>query len=137
MNWKNHLLIMGIAIILLGICLLIVYIRENTKKYSLVQGKIIEVLKHLGPRVGEYKGFTHTPIIEYQYKGNTYKTEHRISAPTPDSTYKVNDIVELRVYEDKPDKAIINSRRNILMPLICGVGSLILGVILLTVSYFI
>lgn len=49
------------------------------------------------------------------------------------STYKVNDIVDLRVYEDKPDKAIINSKNNLIAPLILGVSFIILGVVLLII----
>ena len=137
MNWKIHLLLIGIFTILLGIWMLRVYFKESKKEYTLVQGRIMEVPKHPGPYFGprSYGRYTHTPSIEYQYGGLTYTTEHRISAPTPELTYKVNDLVELRVYEDKPDKAIVNSRRNILLPLICGIGLCLLGAVLLIVSY--
>lgn len=137
MDWKVHLFLIGISAIVLGILMLRVYFRESTKAYSLVQGRIIEVPKHPGPYFGprSYGRYTHTPVIEYQYGGRTYTTEHRISAPTPGLTYKVGDLVELRVYEDKPDKAIVNSRRNILLPLICGAGLCALGAVLLVVSY--
>ena len=137
MNWKVHLFLIGIFAILLGIGMLRVYFRESTKAYSLVQGRIIDVPKHPGPYFGPRScgRYTHTPVIEYQYRGRTYTAEHRISAPAPGLTYKVNDLVELRVYEDKPNKAIVNSRRNILLSLICGAGLCALGAVLLAVSY--
>lgn len=126
----NYLLILGIALVIFGICFLISFIKEKTKRNTLVQGKVIQVIKNIGV---SKKGLTYTPIFEYKYNNKTYKVEHRISSPTPDCTYKVNDIVDLRVYEDKPDKAIINSKNNLIAPLILGVSFIILGVVLLIV----
>lgn len=131
---KTHLLILGIAFIIFGICFILTFLKEKTKKYSLVQGKIIKILKRHSQ---SGKGFSYTPIIEYQYNGSTYKTEHRISSPNLNLTYDINDRVELRVYENKPDKAIINNKKNLFAPLIIGITVLIIGGILLFVSYFI
>lgn len=129
----NYLLILGIALVIFGICFLISFIKEKTKRYTLVQGKVIQVIKNIGV---SQKGLTYTPIFEYKYNNKTYKVEHRISSPTPDCTYKVNDIVDLRVYEDKPDKAIINSKNNLIAPLILGVSFIILGVVLLIIFFY-
>lgn len=105
---------------------LITFSKEKAKKYALVQGKVIEVIKSVGVNG---TGVTYTPVFEYQYNNKTYRVEHRISSPTPNFTYKVNDIVELRVYEDKPDKAIVNSKKNLIMPLVSGIISIILGIV--------
>lgn len=112
---------------------MISFIKEKTKRYTLVQGKVIQVIKNIGV---SQKGLTYTPIFEYKYNNKIYKVEHRISSPTPDCTYKVNDIVDLRVYEDKPDKAIINSKNNLIAPLILGVSFIILGVVLLIIFFY-
>lgn len=63
------------------------------------------------------------------YNNKTFRVAHRISSFTPNCTYKVNDVVELRVYEDKPDKAIVNSKKNLIMPLVSGISSIILGIV--------
>lgn len=129
---NGNMLILGIVFVILGIYFIITFLKEKAEKYSLVQGKIVQILKSRGRN-----GFSYTPIIEYQYEGNTYKTEHRISASNPKWTYDVNDRVELRVYEHKPDKAIINSTRNIYAPLVIGICILIIGGTLIFVSCFV
>lgn len=123
----KYLLIVGIALVIFGICFLITFSKEKAKKYALVQGKVIEVIKSVGVN---RTGVTYTPVFEYQYNNKTYRVEHRISSPTPNFTYKVNDIVELRVYEDK---AIANSKKNLIMPLILGTSFIILGVVLFVI----
>lgn len=42
------LLIVGIALVIFGICFLITFSKEKAKKYALVQGKVIEVMKSIG-----------------------------------------------------------------------------------------
>ena len=121
----KYLLMVGMALVIFGICFLVTFCKEKAKRYIVVQGKVIEVVKSLG--VG--KGFTYTPIFEYQYNNKTFRVAHRISSFTPNCTYKVNDVVELRVYEDKPDKAIVNSKKNLIMPLVSGISSIILGIV--------
>ena len=126
----KYLLIVGIALVIFGICFLITSSKEKAKKYALVQGKVIEVIKSVGVN---RTGVTYTPVFEYQYNNKTYRVEHRVSSPTPNFTYKVNDIVELRVYEAKPDKAIANSKKNLITPLILGTSFIILGVVLFVI----
>lgn len=121
----KYLFMVGMALVIFGICFLVTFHKEKAKRYIVVQGKVIEVVKSLG--VG--KGFTYTPIFEYQYNNKTFRVAHRISSFTPNCTYKVNDVVELRVYEDKPDKAIVNSKKNLIMPLVSGISSIILGIV--------
>ena len=122
----KYLFMVGMALVIFGICFLVTFRKEKAKKYALVQGKVIEVIKSVGVNG---TGVTYTPVFEYQYNNKTYRVEHRISSPTPNFTYKVNDIVELRVYEDKPDKAIVNSKKNLIMPLVSGISSIILGIV--------
>ena len=44
----KYLLIVGIALVIFGICFLITFSKERAKKYALVQGKVIEVIKSVG-----------------------------------------------------------------------------------------
>ena len=94
----KYLFMVGIALVIFGICFLITFSKEKAKKYALVQGKVIEVIKSVGVNG---TGVTYT--------------------------------VELRVYEDKPDKAIANSKKNLIMPLILGTSFIILGVVLFVI----
>ena len=107
----KYLLMVGMALVIFGICFLVTFRKEKAK------------------RLGVGEGFTYTPIFEYQYNNKIFRVEHRISSFTPNCTYKVNDVVELRVYEDKPDKAIVNSKKNLMMPLVSGISSIILGIV--------
>jgi len=43
----NYLLILGIALVIFGICFLISFIKEKTKRNTLVQGKVIQVIKNI------------------------------------------------------------------------------------------
>ncbi len=49
----------------------------------------------------------------------------------PNSKYHVGDIVELRVYVDQPEYALINDRNNILLPLYIGIPLTLLSAVLL------
>lgn len=76
-----------------------------------------------------YHGVGYIPIIEYSYRNKTYQAEHRVSSSkygknmeiVPNSKYHVGDKVELRVYVDEPEHALINDRNNILLPFYIGV----------------
>ena len=47
----------------------------------------------------------------------------------PASKYRIGDKVELRVYIDKPEYALINDAGNIRLPLYVGIPVLLIGVI--------
>lgn len=125
----NHLLILGVGLIIFGICFTVTFFKEQTKEYIIVQGKIADVQKTHSP-TSHYYGYI--SVIEYTYNGKTYQTEHRIRTPKP--KYKVNDIVELRIYKDKPDKALINSKINIYAPIAIGVPIAVIGIFMTVIS---
>ena len=60
----KYLLMVGMALVIFGICFLVTFRKEKAKRYIVVQGKVIEVVKSLGVGV-RTKGFTYTPIFEY------------------------------------------------------------------------
>lgn len=127
--WR--LFILSIGLIIFGICFILTFINEKYKEHFIIKGRIIEIIKSNSPNP-KYYGYT--PIIEYQYDNKTYQVEHRITTANKNHKYKVNDIVELRVYKDKPDKALINSKVNLLLPFIIGLPLIIVGSLMLIMS---
>lgn len=125
----NNLLILGIGLIIFGICFTVNFFKEHTKEYIIAQGKIADVQKTSSP-TPRYYGYT--SVIEYRYNGKTYQTNHRITTAKP--KYKVNDIVEIRIYKDKPDKALINSKINLYAPIVIGVPLAVIGIFTVVIS---
>ncbi len=125
----------------LGIALLIHYYKDEKKEYVLVVGKVVRSdrsrLYHKG-----YHGIGYIPVIEYNYKNKIYEVNHRVSSSkygknmeiVPNSKYHIGDKVELRVYVDNPEHALINDRNNILLPLYIGIPLILLSVVLLCVA---
>ena len=54
----KYLFMVGMALVIFGICFLVTFRKEKVKRYIVVQGKVIEVVKSLGVE----KGFTYTPV---------------------------------------------------------------------------
>ena len=48
----KYLFMVGMALVIFGICFLVTFRKEKAKRYIVVQGKVIEVVKSLG--VGIY-----------------------------------------------------------------------------------
>lgn len=126
----NYLFILGIGSIIFGICFIVTYLKEKYNKHILIHGKVIDIMKSVSTHGHSIE---YTPIIEYEYNGNKYTVEHRISSTK--TKYKVNDIVELKLYINKPDKVIINSKINLLMPIIVGIPLIMLGIMLLIIWF--
>lgn len=126
-----YLRILGMGLIIFGIAFIGTFIKEKVSKFVLVKGKIVDDIRAIGP---QGRGFEHTPVIEYQYKNTIYRTNNRISTPKSSKKYEIGTVVELKIYENKPDKAIINDKINESLPLILGISVLIIGVVLVFIS---
>ncbi len=128
----------GFCCAYLGIALLISYYRDEKREYALVTGKVVGSEKSRSYRRG-YHGIGYIPVIEYRYNNRVYQVNHRVSSSrygknmeiVPNSKYHVGDTVELRVYVDQPDHALINDRNNILLPLYIGIPLTLLSAVLL------
>ena len=46
----KYLFMVGMALVIFGICFLVTFRKEKAKRYIVVQGKVIEVVKSLGGR---------------------------------------------------------------------------------------
>lgn len=127
----------------LGIALLINYYKDEKKEYLLVVGQVVRSDKSRSYHKG-YHGIGYIPVIEYTYKDKIYEVNHRVSSSkygknmeiVPNSKYHIGDKVELRVYVDNPEHALINDRNNILLPLYIGIPLTLLSAVLLCVAIF-
>ncbi|MDE6469524.1 MAG: DUF3592 domain-containing protein [Eubacterium sp.] len=150
----NELLLFAILIIGLGLYMICTYIVNSKKQYIIVHGKIIDFKEHRNQNGN--KGFT--TVFEYYYQGMTYTAEHNINLAkymknsriekgtpkiyytknisiVPNSKYKIGDSIDVRVYTDNPENAIINTKSSVLLPLITGLISLTIGAVVLIVYY--
>ena len=141
---KYNLLIIGIGFIVIGLGALYRFIYERLKPYTVEDGSIVEFRRTVThhTRGPAYYGFV--PIFEFTYEGKTYQVEHRMSGGkygkdmeiVPRSKYHIGDKVKVRVYADKPENAIIESKGNLRMPIIAGAICLIVGSVF-TALYFV
>ncbi len=131
----------GVCCAYLGIASLINYFRDEKKEYVLVVGEVVRSDKSQFYHKG-YHGIGYIPVIEYSYKDKVYQVNHRVSSSkygknmeiVPNSKYHIGDKVELRVYVDEPEHALINDRNNILLPLYIGIPLTLLSAVLLCVA---
>ena len=128
----------GFCCAYLGIALLIRYYKDEKREYVLVIGKVVQSVKSRSYHRGHHS-VGYIPVIEYRYNNKVYQVNHRISSSkygknmeiVPNSKYHVGDTVELRVYVDQPEYALINDRNNILLPLYIGIPLTLLSAVAL------
>lgn len=146
MELQFGMLLFGILAIVLGIGFLRIYVTDQKREYEIVYGKVIRLERRAGQK-GRSKISTigYTPVFEYEYRGKIYQKEHRVESSKygkgmkiePASKYKEGDIVELRVYVDKPEYALANDEKNIKMPLYVGVPITFVGIAVLVIAVLI
>lgn len=135
------LIFAGICCAYLGIALLINYNQDEKNEYVLVTGKVVGMDQNRSYRKGHHS-VGYIPVIEYYYQGRAYQVQHRISSSkygknmeiVPNSKYHIGDPVELRVYVEKPEHALINDRNNILLPLYVGIPLTVLSAVLFCIA---
>lgn len=140
MELKTGLLLFGIGLLYIGFFSLKNYYDDQRKEYAIVCGKVIRMdKKHNYNHSSKMSTTGFVPVFEYTWNGKVYQKEHRIESSkygkgmeiVPASKYKEGDTVELRVYLDNPEYAIVNDEKNIKMPLYLGIPVTILGVVCL------
>lgn len=106
--------------------------------YVIVHGKVVELEKSTQKR-GKKTSVTYTPIFEYYYNGQTRRARHIISSSrlnkklevVPGTKYEVGDEVELRVYIDTPDYAVVNTNSSVKFSLYMGAVAALAGLLML------
>lgn len=143
MELKMGLLLFGMALICLGFFSLKNYYDDQRKEYAIVCGRVIRMDKKHNYNYSSKMSTTgFVPVFEYIWNGKVYQKEHRIESSkygkgmeiVPASKYKEGDSVELRVYLDNPEYAIVNDEKNIKLPLYFGIPAVGLGLVCLGVS---
>ncbi len=136
-----EIILFACCLLYIGIMALRNYYQDQKKEYVVTLGKVVEQKERQHSRKGRSTtGFV--PVFEYTYNGKVYRKEHRVESSkygkgmkiVPASKYKEGDLVELRVYTDNPEYAIVNDEKNIKLPLYLGVPLTVLGGVLLVVA---
>ena len=130
-------LLLGICLTCLGIFSLKRYHDDQKKDYVIVPGIVVRLDKTQKCHRG-FSSIGFVPVFEYTYRGTVYQKEHRVQSSkygkgmglVPASKYRPGDSVELRVYTDHPEYAIINESKNIKSPLYLGIPLTISGPLL-------
>lgn len=111
----------------MGIAGIYIYFRDERREYTIVTGQVIDMEKNTETHNG-HMHINYSPVIEYTFEGETFVTLHRVSSSkygkgmeiVPASKYKVGDFVDLRVYAENPEYALVRDKNNLLMPLYTG-----------------
>ena len=132
------LVCLSVCFLCLGIVWLWLYFRDERREYILLYGRVIRYDLKKKITAERFIKRSYVPVFEYEYAGKTYQKRHRISSfrygkgmkPEPNFKYKIGDTVELRVYKEAPDYALLNDTHNIRLPLYVGIPLIFAGAIL-------
>lgn len=133
-----YLILFGAVALSIGYKGLKTYLFNRKLDYVIVQGKVVELEKSTQKR-GKKTSITYTPIFEYYYNGQTRRARHIISSSrfnkklevVPGSKYEVDDEVELRVYVEAPDYAVVNNNSSVKFSLYLGAVATLAGLLML------
>ncbi|MBQ8603798.1 MAG: DUF3592 domain-containing protein [Oscillospiraceae bacterium] len=133
-----YLILFGAVALSIGYKGLKTYLFNRKLDYVIVQGKVVELEKSTQKR-GKKTSITYTPIFEYYYNGQTRRARHIISSSrfnkklevVPSSKYEVGDEVELRVYVNAPDYAVVNTNSSVKFSLYMGAVATLAGLLML------
>lgn len=128
------LIFIGTLALSIGYKALKVHLHNRKLDYILVNGIVVEHEKSTH-KTGDKLSIVYTPIFEYYYNGQLHRARHIISSSrfnknlevVPGTKYKVGDKVELRVFADSPDYALVNSKTSINFLLYIGIAAIIGG----------
>lgn len=133
-----YLFLFGSVALSIGYKGLKTYLFNRKLDYIIVPGKVVQHEKST-EKSGKQTSITYTPIFEYCYNGQTYRARHIISSSrfntklevVPGSKYEIGDEVELRVYVNAPDYAVINTNASVKFSLYMGAVATLGGVLML------
>lgn len=151
----NVVFLFGILMIVFGAYSIYIYLRNLRKPYTIVSGKIIDFKEHTSHK--GYKGFT--TIFEYYYQGTVYNAAHNINCAkycknskikeglpriyytknisiVPSTKYNIGDSIDVRVYENDPENAVINTKASAILSLLIGITCVIIGAVVLVIYFY-
>lgn len=133
------LLIIGATFLFVGTKVLIAQISLRKQSSSIVSGSVIGYEKiKVRRRNGGYRfaGYSYAPIFEYHYDGITRQVSHSFSTNSEkwlDENFPKGMSVELLVYENDADNAILNTKSGLNAQVILSTILTIIGAISLVV----
>jgi hypothetical protein len=115
----------GVGLILLIAAIIVYYNQSESLKNTVKsKGKVIDMV---GSR-GSKGGTTYSPIVEFQFNGQSYRISSEVSSSPP--AFEIGEEVELFVPPSNPNKARINSfMENWFVVLILGFMGTIFSII--------
>ena len=133
-----YLLLFGIVALYIGFKGLKSYSFNRKLDYIIVRGKVAEYEKSM-KKGRRGTNIVYTPIFEYYYDGQTRRARHIISSSkfnkklevVPGSKFEVGEEVELRVYVDAPDYAVVNTNSSVKFSLYMGTVAALAGLLML------
>ena len=131
MNKKIINLLVGIALVVLGIVLIIMHFNNKAKLTAEVTAKVIRVDSELEYDTDGFETRYYTPIIEYTADNKTY--ENRLSTRTTNSVeYKIGDSIVINYNPENPNEF---QQKGSLAFIIGGAIAILVGAVAI-VSYF-
>lgn len=125
-------LILALIFFAIGTYFTKAYYHDKKQKYSIVKGKIIGFENCTKSKLNSF-----FPIVQYYYKNSEYKIRLKMIHATiidesviiPDTKLKTGDIIDLKVYDNVPSKAVrlsnIGKYKNMIFAIIFHILSLI------------
>ncbi|WP_297406516.1 DUF3592 domain-containing protein [uncultured Cetobacterium sp.] len=122
---------------LIGLFLIKKYFSDKKSIYEIILGTVIEIKENISKGTSNghsYKRIYYSPIFEYIYKENSYQIGHAINTNiNGKSTFFIGQKVELRIYPNTPDKAILNTNFSTNILLYAGLAFIIIPMIIMLV----
>jgi len=122
--------LIGLCLTLYGTYVVVTFFKDKERPYDLINGEVLYMKRD---NSGE-GGPSFYPVIEYEYNGETRRTEGRTGNSklkgfsfVPGDKYTVGDSVELRVYKGRKIKAVINEDAEINSSLYGGIIIIAIG----------
>ena len=133
-----YLILFGAVALSIGYKGLKTYLFNRKLDYVIVRGKVVEYEKSIKKR-RKGTSIVYTPIFEYYYDGQIRRAKHIISSSkfnkklevVPGSKFEVGDEVELRVYVNAPDYAVVNTNSSVKFSLYMGAIATLAGLLML------
>jgi len=130
--------VLGLLFFVFGIRNIIKHIIKQKKSYHNIYGKVVKFNEKKGSsRDGDLLVTYFTPVFEYTYKGKVYQSEHNVRVSNkgkPSSHFEIGKVVELRVYEEEPHAAILNSPFGVNGLLYSGIIGIAVGAIAISIG---
>ncbi|HIF9083704.1 TPA: hypothetical protein ACX6PR_003056 [Photobacterium damselae] len=114
-----------------AVFLIIKYFQSRNRDYTLVQGSVVAIKENISKDM-DGKKVHYAPVFAYDYEGKSYIVEHPVNINVQGrSLFTVGQKVDLRVYQDAPDQAMLNSHFTTHILLYAGLGFFIVpGIIM-------